>query len=264
MTDKKKIIDPVRWASDCCKGVFVYLSVVAVLWLSSFALQYFGEDGIAWYFFKPIIFIVAVLFYLLPVVIFLGSIIALFGLFLGRNRSIRPWLHASLSLMFCFAAFWFIMYSYGKSMNNASVIVCGNNARHLAKLVLNSRASQIAGFKNDKWCDLIKAETISESSMKCVWDHTGPCSYAMNADIPDDASDLPPDLVLLFESAPGWNRTGGPADVVTDRHGKHRPGANIAFADGRVEFVPSDAIPALRWTVEPETDRMQLDEHTPK
>ena len=56
--------------------------------------------------------------------------------------------------------------------------------------------------------------------------------------------------MLLFEAAPGWNQVGGPDDVVIDRHSK--PGANIAFADGRVEFVAAEDIPNLRWTVETE------------
>jgi prepilin-type processing-associated H-X9-DG protein len=72
----------------------------------------------------------------------------------------------------------------------------------------------------------------------------------MNENIPMDASELPGDLVLLFESAPGWNRTGGADDVVTDRHGENNPGANIAFTDGHVEFVKSEDIPALRWAVD--------------
>ncbi|MHC4858232.1 MAG: H-X9-DG-CTERM domain-containing protein [Planctomycetota bacterium] len=70
----------------------------------------------------------------------------------------------------------------------------------------------------------------------------------MNENIPADAGELPGDLVLLFESAPGWNQVGGADDVVTDRHGK--PGANIAFADGHVEFVKAEDIPILRWTVD--------------
>ncbi|MHC4988992.1 MAG: H-X9-DG-CTERM domain-containing protein [Planctomycetota bacterium] len=83
---------------------------------------------------------------------------------------------------------------------------------------------------------------------QCPKDLFGPCSYAMNDNIPADANDLPPDLVLLFESTPGWNQVGGADDVITDRHGK--PGANIAFADGHVEFVKPETIPTLRWTIE--------------
>ncbi|MBC8378621.1 MAG: hypothetical protein H8E62_05550 [Planctomycetes bacterium] len=100
-----------------------------------------------------------------------------------------------------------------------------------------------------KWCDVLHRECDVETErFQCPKDLFGPCSYAMNENIPADAEELPGDLVLLFESAPGWNQTGGANDVVTDRHG--RPGANIAFADGRVEFVEAEEIPNLRWTVE--------------
>ncbi|MHC5083685.1 MAG: H-X9-DG-CTERM domain-containing protein [Planctomycetota bacterium] len=70
----------------------------------------------------------------------------------------------------------------------------------------------------------------------------------MNETIPADVNELPPDLVIFFESAPGWNQVGDADDVVTDRH--KRPGANIAFADGHVEFVPTEDIPKLCWTTD--------------
>jgi len=101
---------------------------------------------------------------------------------------------------------------------------------------------------SSQWTDLIKSYIGYDEPFQCFIDKTGPCSYAMNENIPADANELPPDLVLLFESAPGWNQVGGSDDVVTDRHG--RPGANIAFADGHAEFVEADNIPALRWTME--------------
>ena len=87
----------------------------------------------------------------------------------------------------------------------------------------------------------------------CPKDLTGPCSYAMNENIPAGATELPDDLVIFFESAPGWNQTGGADDVVTDRHNK--PGANIAFANGDVRFVDAEDIPNLRWTIENKTDQ---------
>jgi len=104
----------------------------------------------------------------------------------------------------------------------------------------------------EKWCDSIKPYDSWEKDknyFQCPKDKVGPCSYAMNKNIPAEANDLPPDLVLLFESTPGWNQTGGPEDVVTDRHRKNNPGTNIAFADGRVEFVKAEDIPKLRWVV---------------
>jgi prepilin-type processing-associated H-X9-DG protein len=105
----------------------------------------------------------------------------------------------------------------------------------------------------ENWCDLIKPYTDEDRKpWLCPADKIGPCSYAMNENIPADVNNLPPDLVLLFESAPGWNRTGGPNDVVNNRHDKNTPGANIALADGHVEFVPVDKIPSLRWTIKPQ------------
>ena len=100
------------------------------------------------------------------------------------------------------------------------------------------------------WCDVIKPYYEDKEVLKCLKDKIGPCSYAMNENIPADAKDLPPDLVLLFECTPVWNQIGGADDVVTDRHGEKNPGANIAFADAHVEFVDTDKIPTLRWTVE--------------
>lgn len=100
----------------------------------------------------------------------------------------------------------------------------------------------------DQWCDKIQYfEEGVHNYFLCPLDEVGPCSYAMNENIPADATELPDDLVILFESAPGWNQVGGPDDVVTDRH--KNPGANIAFADGTVEFIEAEDIPNLRWTV---------------
>jgi uncharacterized membrane protein HdeD (DUF308 family) len=99
-----------------------------------------------------------------------------------------------------------------------------------------------------KWCDTLHQEwDVELKYFLCPDDSFGPCSYAMNENIPADVNDLPGDLVLLFESAPGWNQTGGPDDVVTNRHNKNDPG--IAFVDGHIEFVPVDKIPSLRWTI---------------
>jgi len=102
----------------------------------------------------------------------------------------------------------------------------------------------------NNWCDTLKPYYENDKYCLCPKDKTGPCSYAMNENIPADENDLPPDLVLLFESAPGWNQSGGTDDVVTDRHGEKNPGANIAFADGHVEFVKPEDIPTLRWRLE--------------
>jgi prepilin-type processing-associated H-X9-DG protein len=129
------------------------------------------------------------------------------------------------------------------------------------KIVCNAQLHQlfiaISSYKEDnqrypilnQWCDLLESFSDPEHN-KCPADEIGPCSYAMNENMPAEVKELPGDLVVLFESTPGWNRVGGADDVVTDRHDKKNPGANIAFADGRVEFVRAEDISKLRWTIE--------------
>ncbi len=126
---------------------------------------------------------------------------------------------------------------------------CPTNLQRLSKVyIFASTTGEAARMQKDRWCDFLHQEwDVEIKQFLCRDDSFGPCSYAMNKNIQVEATDLPPDLVLLFESAPGWNRVGGPEDVVTNRHGKNNPGANIAFADGHVEFVKPDDIPKLRW-----------------
>jgi len=141
----------------------------------------------------------------------------------------------------------------GPSLERAyylKMFICKDNVRDLNRSITFYHGVEDSLPSKDNWCELIKpyADYEDRNIFLCPADKIGPCSYAMNENIPADANELPGDLVLLFESAPGWNQTGGTDDVVTDRHGK--PGANIAFADGRIEFVKPEDIPTLRWTVD--------------
>jgi prepilin-type processing-associated H-X9-DG protein len=131
-------------------------------------------------------------------------------------------------------------------------IICIVNIRALGICCLVYHMDSKIWPTPSNWCDLLKpySEEDARNPFLCPADEIGPCSYAMNENIPAEANDLPGDLVVLFESTPGWNRVGGADDVVTDRHDKKNPGANIAFADGRVEFVRAEDIPKLRWTIE--------------
>ena len=154
--------------------------------------------------------------------------------------------------------FTYIVFSLGfaitgpalmNAKNEAHKINCRSNMLNLTISLVSYQQDYNTRPSKENWCDLIKS-TLGDKKRNmflCAKDKTGPCSYAMNENVPADANDLPPDLVLLFESAPGWNQSGGPDDVVTDRHG--RPGANIAFAEGDVKFVEAEDILKLRWTV---------------
>jgi prepilin-type processing-associated H-X9-DG protein len=176
----------------------------------------------------------------------LAGISALLGFFFGR--SIRDAL-LSIAVLFLLCIN-LVLPEFTPRTGNSRAIICRSQLKMLCVAVEIHKNDYDGHISNPgKWCDLLHQECDVETErFRCPKDLFGPCSYAINENIPADANALPGDLVLLFESDPGWNQTGGVDDVVTDRHGK--PGANIAFADGHVEFVKPEDIPALRWTVE--------------
>ena len=108
-----------------------------------------------------------------------------------------------------------------------------------------------------QWCDLIKPMLLTqydgEGSLYCPKSRYTACDYAMN---PHADPCSPPDVVLLFESQPGWNQFGGADLLRTDNH--KDVGANVIFVSGEIISVTADQVADLRWTVEepnqPDTD----------
>ncbi|HUW17836.1 MAG TPA: hypothetical protein VMW16_00870 [Sedimentisphaerales bacterium] len=104
----------------------------------------------------------------------------------------------------------------------------------------------------DKWCDLLihdrraipKQFVCSQSDAKI-----GESSYAMNENVGGrKPSELPPDIVVLFETKRGWNQSGGPEILTTENHrGK---GCNVVFNDGNVNFVRAEHLGQLKWKTE--------------
>jgi len=97
----------------------------------------------------------------------------------------------------------------------------------------------------DRWCDELVA--WSGDDLRNVIGYPAGeskrCPFAMN---PHADSCSPPDLVLLFESKPGWNQNGGPELLTTENHqGK---GCTVLFTDLHVEFVKTGDLAKLKWT----------------
>lgn len=100
----------------------------------------------------------------------------------------------------------------------------------------------------ERWCDAIvdafgSFDSGVENLLRCPRTKIGPCNYAMNPNArPRQASDV----VLLFESKPGWNQSGGPELLTTENHqGK---GCSVFFTDLHVEFVKTEDLGHLKWT----------------
>ena len=130
-----------------------------------------------------------------------------------------------------------MMPALARTRQIAFRMVCGTNMSALGTTMLI--------YSNDyddipipsKWGDLlIEHADVNPSMFRCKGATEGPCNYAMNKNIEKlDAERATPDMVLLFETYPGWNQVGGPEILTTDNH--QGDGCNVLFMDSHVEFV---------------------------
>ena len=102
----------------------------------------------------------------------------------------------------------------------------------------------------ESWCDALGKYMLPEHLI-CPGSNAkqGQSSYAMNEYLDGrKLTELPPDLVLLFECKPGWNKAGGPEILMTEYHYEGE-GCNILFVDGHVKLIGKDEISELKWVV---------------
>jgi len=107
----------------------------------------------------------------------------------------------------------------------------------------------------NKWCDILIKEGISPKILKCRGDKKGPSSYALN---PNAYLYAPDDVVMIFETAPGWNQYGG-AELLTYKNHKlwGKEGALVAFNDRHVTFVKRKDFYKLNWGTPQEPTKIQ-------
>jgi len=132
----------------------------------------------------------------------------------------------------------------------AQEINCMNNEKQLAlavRIYSDDHTNQLPPAAT--WCDAIRSYVGSEKTFLCpAGDPDKRCNYAFNAKLGGmDESKIAPDSVLIFETAGGWNVSGGP-ELMLNR-APHRGGRIfvIAFADGHVEAVTASRLSTLRW-----------------
>jgi len=97
-----------------------------------------------------------------------------------------------------------------------------------------------------RWCDAIVARHGGDEQFihyfRCRWAEVGPCNYAMNPYAEPNSAE---DVVLLFETTPGWNQYGG-ADLLTMENHEGQ-GASVLVVDGTVKFVKAEDVNGLNW-----------------
>jgi len=127
-------------------------------------------------------------------------------------------------------------------------MICGSNLSGLGKAILIYANDNDGKYPAaDKWCDLlIEHAEVTEKQFVCPYalyeGNEARCHYAMN---PNCEPNSPPEMVLLFETKGGWNKSGGPELLTTENH--KGEGCNILFNDAHVTFIASDKLGELKW-----------------
>jgi len=129
-------------------------------------------------------------------------------------------------------------------------LVCGTNMSGLGKAMLIYASDHDEKYPDtSQWCDLlIEHVDAPKKIFRCKGAPEGPCNYAMNKNIEELGANAPPDMVLLFETSPGWNQAGGPEILTTENH--NGEGCTIVFNDLHVDFVRTEDLDDLKWTAE--------------
>jgi hypothetical protein len=154
----------------------------------------------------------------------------------------------------------------------ATRMVCGANLAGIGKAMQAYAEAHDGEFPaSAKWCDTLLSSTdLKPGMLECgpyrrlvkmhkyplerYWYvrwrfgqylQAGACDYALNPLAAGRGATGDANLVLVFESGPGWNRLGGPEAITTVHH--EGDGANVLFQDMHVCFVKTQEFAKLRW-----------------
>jgi uncharacterized membrane protein HdeD (DUF308 family) len=120
-------------------------------------------------------------------------------------------------------------------------MVCGSNMAAIGRAMLlyaNDYNSMLP--TPSKWCDLLLENGyVTKEQLTC------PCNYAMNKNIEKAGTNGPPDMVLLFETYPGWNHVGGSEILTTANH--RGEGCNVLYLGNYVYFESIRNLQKLKW-----------------
>jgi hypothetical protein len=138
------------------------------------------------------------------------------------------------------STFFFILY-LGMSLialnhQMPSRMYCSTNMAGLGKAMM-IYVNNFDGYPTpEKWCDLlIEHCEVTPKSFLCKEANEGPCNYAINKYITNFGATDDPNIVVLFETNPGWNQVGGPEILTLENHkGK---GFNVVFLDTHTDFI---------------------------
>ncbi len=203
-------------------------------------------------------------------VFLLGSIISIIAFIIHSRlatRKVRGLKYVIISAIIVFIALIISLYPAQSSTRTlADRMLYGTNLSGLGKrIIIHTNGNDDQFPDPNQWCDLlIKYVDATPKEFICRGSNTkeGQSSYAMNANLSGmKLDDIPPDLVLLFETRPGWNQHGS-AEILTFNHNEGK-GCNVTFVDGHVEFVKAKDVNNLKWEVEKMAVELKVGDRAP-
>jgi hypothetical protein len=153
----------------------------------------------------------------------------------------RIFVITSIILILLVLAFFVNMYvrhTFGKIYCSEHMITVGKGIFRYAEDFNGKYPSP------EEWCDLLIKKEYLRITQFSHFRKGGPIQsyYAIN---PLCNINCPNDVVLVFETKPGWNQHGGPELLSFNNHwGK---GANVLFNNGDVEFIKLEDVNKLKW-----------------
>lgn len=149
-----------------------------------------------------------------------------------------------LFVMFIFAAM--LLPALSKAKSKATTIQCVNNQKQIALAVVMYAGDNGDAFPSStNWCDLILNDVGTQRIFLCPGDTAQLQSgYAYNSKL-SGLSNVPPNVVMIFESDSGWNASGGKELMITTP--RHSNRYVIGLADGSVQQMTEEQVQNLRW-----------------
>jgi len=141
-----------------------------------------------------------------------------------------------------------MMPALARARQLAFRMTCGQNLVGLGKTMAIYANDNNGRFPTpSKWCDLLVEQNQAAPAMfRCRGAAEGPSNYAMNKFAEGLGPDAPANMVLLFETYPGWNQAGGAEILTVDNH--NGDGCNVLFVDGHAGFIKPEFLRQLQWT----------------
>ena len=141
-------------------------------------------------------------------------------------------------LVFAFFLRIIIVPSFYKELHISQRSTCLANLSKLGSSVITYAEDHDGYFPAaDRWCDLLFEydKNISKDTFKCPAAKKGICHYAFNKNLDGlRLSDVPEDVVMLYEADGNWNLFGGQELLIKTRH---MYAYNIVFRDGYTQTI---------------------------